>query len=209
MKVLILGPKSRNQPILDALINQNVDASIVSDICSISSCELVNFSHLISSGYHKRISVSILEKFNPRNRLNVHASFLPFGKGIGTILFALLYPVPLGSTIHILDPEIDQGDILIQECFEIPDYVKSQRILHGFWVKHASELFIKNMMPLLQGSINPVKQVGTYKSPYLTRDESEVHLSLLTKGWDTPLDDLMWLSHALALRAAAKTFFDN
>jgi methionyl-tRNA formyltransferase len=141
--------------------------------------------------------------------LNIHASYLPFGRGIGTVLFAIIYPVTLGSSIHILDYDIDLGDILIQRRFVLTDTLISQRMLYQFWLSHASSLFIENIEPLLEGELSPEKQSSTVSSPYLCRDESELHLSILSKGWDSSIEEIQCVSLALSLRLASFNLCPN
>ena len=202
MKILLLGPTKRNLSIVQHLNDKNVPHDIFFDLDDVEFSSLGSYTHLISSGYHKRIPETVLRLFEPTRRLNIHASYLPFGKGIGTILFALLYPVILGSSIHILEPDIDTGRVLVQSKFFIPDSVKTQRQLHAFWVDHATDLFLHHLDALLHGSIEPISNVHEFITPYLSRDQSELHLSLLNKGWDTSITDIRIISLVLALRSS-------
>lgn len=209
MNILILGPRNRNARICSELDLRGYKNLQVEELDGIAENDLLSFTHLVSSGYHRRINRSVLDLFEPRRRLNIHASYLPFGKGIGTILFAVLYPVTLGSSIHILDYDIDLGDILIQKKFVLTDTLISQRKLHHLWVSHASGLFIENVEPLLEGEFSHEKQSATFSSPYLSRDESELHLSLLSKGWDSSIEEIQYASLALSLRLASLTLYPN
>ena len=69
-----------------------------------------------------------LAKVNPINQdqidklkgpiINLHPSFLPYGRGIYPILWGTALNHPLGSTIHLIEnKEIDNGSIIIQEQF--------------------------------------------------------------------------------------------
>jgi len=202
MKILILGPLKRNQPIAEHFNEQGISHDIFCDLDEVEFDSFSSYTHLISSGYHKRIPESVLSLFESTKRLNIHASYLPFGKGIGTILFALLYPVVLGSSIHILEPDIDMGRVLVQQEFVLPDFVKTQRQLHSYWVQHATDLFLRHLDALLCASFEPMPPMDEFVAPYLSRDQSETHLSLLNKGWDTSISDIRIISLALALRSS-------
>lgn len=206
INILLLGPTGRNQLIKEAIQNLGICINLIDNLAGFHEEKISKYTHLISSGYHKRIPSSILHNFKKSNRLNIHASLLPFGKGIGTALFAVLYPVPLGSTVHVLDDKIDCGDVIIQSRFEIPSYIVTQRMLYSFWIDHATQLFLANLKPLLEGVIDPLVQPKGFRAPYLSRNESEFHLSLLSNGWDTTLEDLNYLSLIIAMRTAAVTF---
>ena len=202
LRVLVLGPPGRNQKLVQALSEKNIQFLITQDHLGLSKSNLASFTHLLSSGYHRRIPSNVLNLFPPLTRLNIHASYLPYGKGIGTILFALLYPCPIGSTIHILEDYIDTGDIVIQEKFHIPDHIHTQRQLYSYWVDHALSLFLDNIDALLIGSIPSFKQSKPIIGPYMSRDQSEFALPTLRNGWDTTLKDIKTVSLALSLRLA-------
>lgn len=204
MKVLVLGPSIRNEMLSHALAVKNIPFVVSQDLSAFTTDDLSTFTHLLSSGYHRRIHPDILELFPPLNRLNIHASYLPYGKGIGTILFALLYPCPIGSTIHILEPAIDTGDIVIQETFTVPEHIQTQRQLHSYWVDHSLRLFLNNIDPLLEGAIPSVTQ-PVASVPYTSRDQSELALLTLRNGWDTSLQDIKIVSLALSLRLASSS----
>ena len=70
----------------------------------------MSFQYIISSGYAHKIPQDIVDLYRSR-LINLHASYLPWGKGIGTILFSLLGQL-LGVSFHLIDKEIDTGDIL-------------------------------------------------------------------------------------------------
>ena len=72
----------------------------------------------------KRIKEDVLSLFNPLKCLNIHATYLPFGKGIGTALLSLLYPTTLGSSIHVLR-QIDTGEIICKATLNVPSSVSS------------------------------------------------------------------------------------
>ena len=82
MNVIILGPLWRNEEIVNVLKRKGVNV-VLSE-----SYELLKegheFTHLISSGFNLKIPELILNQFEKRKRINLHASYLPFGKGIGT-----------------------------------------------------------------------------------------------------------------------------
>ena len=156
LNLLLLGPRWRNDVICQFLSSQNISYSL-SDTCpSPSDCQ--SYSHLITSGYDKLVPSSVLSVFPRLNRFNIHATYLPFGKGIGTALFGSLFPVPFGSSIHVLDPSFDTGDILVQSRFKQTEHsFPSQRSLYNFWVQHSSSLFIDNFYPLINWNLHTDK----------------------------------------------------
>ena len=50
--------------------------------------------------------------------LNSHPGLLPEVRGSASVAWSIYYDVPIGSTCHIIDPNIDTGDIVLRR--EIP-----------------------------------------------------------------------------------------
>lgn len=200
IKILLLGPPKRNELICRKFDEYNVEYLNVEKIPEIS--EISKYTHLITSGFHLRVPNEILKKFPKNKRLNLHATFLPFGKGIGTALFALIYPVTIGSSIHILEEKFDSGEIILQEEMEIKSNELSQRELYELWIKHLNFLFLNNFKSILLGEFKPFPHNKKFKSIYLSRDDSEIFLSLLPESWDTKINVIKEISFLVSLRHA-------
>ena len=75
-------------------------------------CEL-----LISAGYEYKIPVFPESKIK---QINIHPTLLPIGRGPWPLPYIILKDLKKsGVTIHKISDEMDKGDILIQEEFEI------------------------------------------------------------------------------------------
>ena len=53
-----------------------------------------------------------------KSSLNIHPSYLPFGRGRDPVVWGIKYAHPLGATIHSISLGIDEGDIYAQK--EVP-----------------------------------------------------------------------------------------
>jgi len=197
--ILLLGPDWRTHYIRDA-ISSKASIFCADNLSQLDDIE--KFDFLVTCGFDKRIKKDVLDLFEPKKRLNIHATYLPFGKGIGTALFSLLFPVTIGSTIHILRPQIDQGEILTQSIMDPPDLNETQRQLYHRWVKHAADLFIDNFDSILNCDLEYCIQSAEFKTPYLSRNDSELLVSLLPKTWDSTVEQVYDLSLLLSLRSA-------
>jgi dTDP-4-amino-4,6-dideoxyglucose formyltransferase len=51
--------------------------------------------------------------------INIHPGLNPFNRGWYPQVFSIINKMPAGATIHIMDEEIDHGDIVIQEEIRI------------------------------------------------------------------------------------------
>ncbi len=69
-----------------------------------------------------RIITNVLLKAFPRKVINIHPSLLPSFKGINAVEQALKARVKItGCTVHLVDLEVDSGDIIIQSAVPILD----------------------------------------------------------------------------------------
>ena len=112
--------------------------------------------------------------------------------------------MPLGVTLHIIDPIIDEGNILSQSRISLPSNLKTQREIYNYWINKATEFFLSKLDSILSCSLEPYPKNDMYKVPYFSRNDSELHLSLLPNHWDTSKEDLATLSLAISLRLAYK-----
>ena len=71
----------------------------------------VSFQYIISSGYAHKIPQDIVALYRSR-LINLHASYLPLGKRYRNNTLSFLLGQPLGVSFHLIDKEIDTGDIL-------------------------------------------------------------------------------------------------
>ena len=188
-RVLILGPKIRNTNIENKLIKSGYKVEIYNKVVNLKFLEKKKFDFIISSGYPFRINSQIIQKFN-RRIINLHATFLPWGKGIGTTFFSYLLQQPTGISIHYIDTKFDTGDIICR--LRINE--KSNDTTRSFYRKllqKLERLFMDNCDKILERRIKTVKQ-KTFKSQtrYYSRSHFEKIVRLLPEGYDTKLSEL-------------------
>ena len=122
-----------------------------------------NFT-IISAWWGFIIPSEIL-KLSKKNMINLHPSFLPFGKGKYSNIWAILNNEPYGATLSSLSNSIDQGGIYVQKKinYELSD--TAEDIYHQS-LKHLINLFKKNYKKILSGKIISKKShiKGSYYS---------------------------------------------
>lgn len=185
MKILLLGPRREN--IINFLISDghivyNTEESIDVALKVIQDAEFI-----ISYGYRHIIKDNVLAKF-PRRAINLHISYLPWNKGADPNLWSFIDDTIKGITIHYLDPGIDSGDIIIQKIvtFEFNDTLRTS---YNKLAKEIEELFINNWHEIKNENIKPYTMPlgGSY---HKISDRKKIEY-LLSKGWDTPVKDLI------------------
>ncbi len=74
---------------------------------------------IVLAGWMKVVSSKLIEAF-PRRIINIHPSLLPKYKGLNAVQQALdARDLITGCTVHIVEEEVDSGEILIQSAVPI------------------------------------------------------------------------------------------
>jgi len=192
-KILLLGPKKRNLNILEKLkksykiknINNRVDLSYIKQ-------NKINF--IISSGYPYKINDMIVSHL--KNKIiNLHATFLPWGKGIGTTFFSILLRQPTGISIHFIDKKFDTGSIILRKEIKFSNN-DTTRTFYSKLLRELDLVFLNNYTNILNSKIEGyVQKSFSTNTPYLSRDNFEKIIEILPNGYDTKMLDLLKLSN--------------
>jgi methionyl-tRNA formyltransferase len=124
----------------------------------------------------------------PRRIVNLHPSFLPWGRGYHPNYWSITENFPHGVTLHFIDEGIDTGDIVAQtRCFYGQDDTLRQTYdrLRRFMV----DLFKSCWPELRQGTMTGHPQNREEGCLHYRRD-FDGHLERLPQGWDTPARSL-------------------
>lgn len=185
MNILILGPERRA---LSAFISAFGDTVKNTEDKITLDHPLTRWADfLISYGYRHIIKPDVLNDF-PCRAINLHISFLPWNRGTDPNLWSFLENTPKGVTIHYLDPGLDTGDILAQrEVMHDPG--DTLRTSYNRLIESIELLFMKIWPDIRAGNRKSIPQPAGGTSHRL-RDR-EPFERLLTRGWDTPVADLI------------------
>ena len=188
--ILLLGPDWRNHAIEKVLKKKN---NLLKTNKKINTKLIINnkVDILITSGYPFLIKEEIIKKVNIA--INLHISFLPYGRGIMPNLWSFVENFPSGITIHQLDKNFDTGKILIQKKIYFKD--KSNQTLkttHDYLLAKLEDLFLKNYRKIFNNKIKSFEQ-NKYIiiNRYHTRKESDKIMKKLPKKWNTPVKEIL------------------
>jgi len=201
MKILVLGPvkqkifKSfRNEPIIKFLkkdgnsvihYNQNINLKFIKK----NDIQLV-----IINGYSYKIKSDVINFLN--NKVyNLHPAYLPFGKGVGGLLFSLLNNQETGITIHQVDENYDTGKIVSQKKIN----PRKNDTFREFYLNLLSELNVLFLSEWSNIRDNKFKMVRQKKllprdDDFYTKIRTENALSFFDKNYDIKIDKLKQLS---------------
>lgn len=190
MKVLLLGP---SQESIISILQENGDEVFLWDKPLNASMPILNdVDYIISYRYRYMIKKDVLSAF-PNKVLNLHISLLPYNKGADPNLWSFLEDTPKGVTIHLVDEGLDTGPIMAQKeiFFNLSEDNYTLRKSYEILNYQILELFKKTWPEIRSGKVQPIYQKGE-GSFHLAKDRSQYEV-FLTKGWDTPVIDLIGL----------------
>ncbi|MFN2448650.1 MAG: formyltransferase family protein [Candidatus Baltobacteraceae bacterium] len=193
MNVLLLGPG--DSPLADYL--RHAGETVETLECALSAPPPADF--LISYGYRHVVPLSITSAYRGR-AINLHISLLPWNRGADPNFWSFLEGSPKGVTIHELDEGVDTGPVLAQAACS---FQGAQTLRTSYETLHARirSLFAETWPAIRQGGMTPQAQtgVGTF---HRLRDKDRF-AALLSRGWDTPVDEIERYGIAQGLRLTA------
>lgn len=97
--------------------------------------------------------------------INIHPGLNPYNRGWFPQVFSIINKLPVGATIHVMDEEIDHGEIIVQEEVFVESYDTSLDIYNKILLKEI-ELFEINIDHILNLEFNTKKPLfeGNYNS---------------------------------------------
>ena len=182
MKVLILSPYP--EEIIKILKKNQDNYLIYNEKLKISFLKKNKIEFIISYGYKYLITKDIIDIFKGKI-INLHISFLPFNRGCYPNLWSHLEGSPSGVTIHLINEQIDGGDILLQKKVEIDPEKHSFRSSYLILRKEI-EILLKSNWKLLKFGEIPVK-ISSNKGSYKNKKDGDEILQLFDEGWDTKI----------------------
>lgn len=123
--------------------------------------EILNDCHLILSLHCKQIFPERL--VNAKTCINIHPGLNPFNRGWYPQVFSIINKKPIGATIHLMDVEIDNGDIIDQLPVDMSDADTSLSIYNKVYEAEKS-LLRKNISNIFSGNYisYPPEEDGNY-----------------------------------------------
>ncbi|MDY0164434.1 formyltransferase family protein [Desulfobotulus sp.] len=178
--ILFLGPP--DSPLILWLENQG--ENVISTTEKIDTSLILNkhIDFLISYGYRHILKKNILDLL-PDKAINLHISLLPWNRGADPNFWSFAEKTPKGVSIHLLDPGLDTGDILLQK--EVFFDSRKETLASSYEKLHheIQRLFMENWLKIKTGQIKGQKQQGQGSFHRLIDKESLFHR--LPQGWET------------------------
>ena len=109
--------------------------------------------------------------------VNIHPGLNPYNRGWFPQVFSIINGLPIGATIHVMDEEIDHGDIIIQNEVKINSYESSLDVYNKIQAKEI-ELFSEVVDDILGNTFERTKpkSQGNYNSIQNYKKICEINL---------------------------------
>ncbi len=143
-------------------------------------------SLIVSFNYRHRIPKDVLDYMGDRV-INLHTSLLPYNRGSSPNFFSFLENTPKGVTIHLVDENLDTGNILIQKELFFDEEKETFASTYARLLEEIKTLFKDNWPAIKAGSITPVRQTGQ-GSVHRMKELDEIRRET-PFDWDTVIAD--------------------
>lgn len=188
-KILLLTRHESISEILPSL-SKFGDVTVLTDDLKIKLPDVkVHFDIGVSFSYAPIIDKIVLDTIS-FNIVNVHPTFLPFGRGIYPILWSAVLGKPQGASIHQIDGGIDTGPIYARTEVELNEQNTLEQC-REILISKAKFLLLDNFNSIVCGELRPTPQSDFgRRQDYRSREEGLKLLSNFPKKWDTTLKEV-------------------
>lgn len=144
---------------------------------------------IVSHGYGPIFREPVLPAYAGKI-VNIHNTYLPWGRGIMGNVWSYFDDTPKGVSLHFIDAGIDTGEIIARQLLDLPQ----DATLQSSWdllMTALEDLFIARWDSIVAAHGSPqvqarLPEIGTYRS----RAQSLELLALFPKGWGTPVAEV-------------------
>ncbi len=189
MRVLLLGPESRNVDVKNFLLSQNDEVISFNNKLRLDYLRENKIDFLISNGYGPIIKNPIISEY--KNKIiNMHISFLPYGKGLMPNVWSFFEGTPKGVSIHFIDEGIDTGNIIFQKQVEFSEN-ETLKTSHDKLIQILIDLLIEKWNEIKNNNYEIINQKKmNVKVNYHNKEDSEKLMACFAKRWDTPITEV-------------------
>lgn len=165
LDLVFLGFNDAGKEIYDWLIDQE-EVNVKALLTTKEQLKLVRQIEpdiAISVGYRHIVPEDIIE-IPERGILNLHPSYLPYGRGANPNVWSIVDEDPAGVTLHFMNESLDTGEIIAQERVD-KNFSDTGKDLHKRLEEAQVELFKENWPDIIDNSIETEAQQrdeGTY-----------------------------------------------
>lgn len=185
---LCIHPKVEHYDVVKRTIEEEGDSvRVYSNETRLEQFEADDIDFIVSYGYKFLIKGTLLERYRTKI-VNLHPSFLPWGRGYFPNFWSHVYGFPKGVSLHLINEGIDTGEILFQREHFFDD---SETLRTSYYTLQMSMLclFAKSWSQIRTQRVAPVSQDTTAGNLFYKK-YFDLVFPMLEKGFDTTLSEI-------------------
>jgi methionyl-tRNA formyltransferase len=179
--------KIDDRSITDIIKSYNDNVFVHVERVELDIIEKYKIDYIVSDRSKFLIKKQVLDQFQNKI-INIHPSFLPWGRGYYPNYWSIKNNLPFGTTIHFIDEGIDTGNIISQIRLT-PSKNDTLRTSYERLRSASINLFDVTWKEIKNGISDSYKQNLNEGSLHYKNDFKGV-LDNLVLGWDTPIRDI-------------------
>lgn len=189
MKVLYFtNPDIEDEDLIPSIIRLEGDECVLKTDSLSLEWVIENKIDFIVSDRSRSLIKEDLIKFLPKRIINLHPSYLPWGRGYNPNYWSIKEGSPFGVTLHYIDKDIDSGNILAQTriFYDGTDTLRTTYDRLRFSMVGLFRLY----WPLIKLGKLPSQRQDIQSGSIHYKREFEKIFPTLRLGWDTPINDV-------------------
>jgi len=139
-------------------------------------------------GFKYKIPLALLGK--KTKFVNLHGSFLPYGRGVHPDIWTWIDSEPQGVSIHEMSGEYDEGDILFQKEIELDPNMVSINSTLDTLVVELSDLFKEKWIFIKNNKYSVIKQPPIGKKNRLKKHTKDIK-HIVDEFCDKPVSEFL------------------
>ena len=200
------GKKMAYSPIKEVALENNIKVlqptKLKNDNEAIEYLKNIEPDFIIVVAFGQILSKEVLD-IPKYGCINLHASLLPKFRGAAPLNWAIIKgESKSGNTTMLMDVGLDTGDMLLKNEVEITEDMTAGE-LHDILSESGSDLLIKTINGLVDGSITPIKQTDeTFYAKMLNKEIARI-------DWNDTAENIHNLIRGLNPWPIAHTTYNN
>lgn len=139
----------------------------------------------------RKILKGLTLHFYKEKIINIHASLLPWNRGAHPNFWSWYDDTPKGVSIHFVDEGVDTGPIIASEMTFFDKDHETLKSTYDHLLQQAEGIF-ERMWPAIRRGTTGLRQAPESGSFHKKKDLEPIWPKL-SKGWDTPVAEVMKL----------------
>lgn len=189
MRILLASRVQDYQPVYDFLREKRYEVVYTENRFDLPWLQAQGIDCIVSYCYGPIIKPPVITVYKQRI-VNIHNSYLPYGRGILPNVWSFFKDTPKGVSLHFIDEGIDTGHIIVRKLVRF-DEKETLASSHAKLMDCERKLFYEYADAIFKGDVVAVPQATLGEAgSYHSRSLSLALMELFPLKWDTPVGEV-------------------